>query len=56
MIPFLARVFRQVHWIVGITAPPPSKDERKFVFIWLAVIGLVVAWAAFVFYLMIYVF
>lgn len=39
MIRFLASVFRGVHFILGITAPPPGHEERRFVFIWLAVVG-----------------
>jgi hypothetical protein len=56
LIRLLAKLFRQVHWIVGITAPEPGTNERKFVFIWLGVIVFVLAWAGFVLYLMMYVF
>jgi hypothetical protein len=56
MVPFLARIFRQFHLIVGVTAPPPGVEEKKFVLIWLAVIGVVIAWSALVLYLMVYVF
>jgi len=56
VIGFLANIFRQVHWIVGITAPAPGTNDRKFVFIWLAVIGFVILWVGFVLYLMLYVF
>lgn len=56
VIRFLGGIFRQVHWIVGITAPPPGTNERSFVLMWLAVILGVVAWGAFVLYLMLYVF
>jgi hypothetical protein len=56
MIRFLAKVFRQIHWIVGISAPPAGTNDRRFVLIWLGVIGFVIAWFAFVFYLMLYVF
>jgi hypothetical protein len=38
MIRFLASVFRGVHFILGITAPPPGHDERRFVLIWLAAV------------------
>jgi hypothetical protein len=40
MIHFLASFFRGVHFILGITAPPPGHNERTFVLIWLAVIGV----------------
>ncbi len=56
MIGFLANIFRQVHWIVGITAPAPGTNDRKFVFIWLGVIGFVILWMGFVLYMMLYVF
>jgi hypothetical protein len=39
MIPLLARFFRGLSYVVGITAPPPgSSDERVFVFLWLGII------------------
>ena len=41
MIHFLASLFRGVHFILGITAPPPGQNERTFVLIWLGVIGAV---------------
>jgi hypothetical protein len=43
MIKFLARLFRGLHYIVGISEPPPGTSERKFVFVWLAAIAFVVA-------------
>jgi hypothetical protein len=41
MIHLLASFFRGVHFILGITAPPPGHNERTFVLIWLGVIGAV---------------
>jgi hypothetical protein len=41
MIHFLASLFRGIHFILGITAPPPGQNERTFVLIWLGVIGAV---------------
>jgi hypothetical protein len=41
MIHILANLFRGVHFILGITAPPPGQNERTFVLIWLGVIGAV---------------
>lgn len=38
MIAFLARVFRGVHFVLGMSAPPAEQDERAFVLIWLAVL------------------
>jgi len=39
MIRFLASIFRGIHFILGISAPPPGRGERTFVLIWLAVLG-----------------
>jgi hypothetical protein len=50
MIKFLANLFRQLHIVIGITAPPPERDaraERAFVFTWIAMIILVVFAALF---------
>jgi hypothetical protein len=41
MIKFLAQIFRGFHYIVGISAPPPGTNERKFVFTWLVGIAFV---------------
>jgi hypothetical protein len=41
MIRFLASIFRGVHFVLGITAPQPGHDERAFVLIWLAVVGVI---------------
>jgi hypothetical protein len=38
MIKFFANAFRGVHFMLGITAPPPGENERQFVFVWLSVI------------------
>jgi len=35
MIKFLAQLFRGLHFIVGISAPPPGTNDRRFVFTWL---------------------
>jgi hypothetical protein len=43
MIPFLARVFRGVHFVLGMSVPPPEQDERVFVFVWVAVLLVFVA-------------
>jgi hypothetical protein len=40
MIPFLASIFRGVHFVLGISAPPPGHNERTFVFIWLGIAAL----------------
>jgi hypothetical protein len=41
MIKFLARLFRGLHYIVGISEPPPDTSDRKFVFTWLVGIAFV---------------
>jgi hypothetical protein len=41
MIKFLARLFRGLHYIVGISEPPPGTSDRKFVFTWLVGIAFV---------------
>jgi hypothetical protein len=43
MIKFLGRLFRRLHYIVGISEPPPGTSERKFVFTWLVGIAFVAA-------------
>jgi hypothetical protein len=43
MIKILARLFRGLHYIVGISEPPPGTSDRKFVFTWLAGIAFVAA-------------
>ena len=43
MIKFLARLFRGLHYIVGISEPPPGTSERKFVSMWLVGVAFVAA-------------
>jgi len=50
MIKFLASLFRGLSYIVGITAPPPEQDQRRFVFMWLGVVLFVLAFCAVLFY------
>ena len=49
MIKILARLFRGLHYIVGISEPPPGTSDRKFVFNWFAGIAFV----AFVFVILV---
>jgi hypothetical protein len=42
MISFLAKFFRGLHLIFGVSAPEPGKDERKFVFLWLGILAFLV--------------
>jgi hypothetical protein len=43
MIKLLAQLFRGLHYIVGISEPPPGTSDRKFVFTWLVGIAFVAA-------------
>jgi len=43
MIKFLARFFRGLHYIVGVSEPPPDISDRKFVFVWLVAVAVVAA-------------
>jgi hypothetical protein len=43
MIKFLAQLFRGLHDVVGISAPPPGTSDRTFVFAWLGGIAFIVA-------------
>jgi hypothetical protein len=50
MIKFLAKIFRGVHLIFGVSAPPPGLNERKFVLAWLGIIACLVAFCMVLFY------
>lgn len=52
MITLLAAFFRQIHYIVGISLPPPSTSDRTFVCAWLVSIA---AFAAFGVLMFIYI-
>jgi hypothetical protein len=43
MIGLLAKVFRGLHMVMGISVPPEGHDERKFVLIWLSGIAVFIA-------------
>ena len=51
MIRFLANLLRGLHFVIGITAPPPEHNERLFVFAWLGVIAIILGCYAFLLYL-----
>jgi hypothetical protein len=52
MIKLLAQLFRGLHYIVGISAPPPGASDRTFVFAWLGGITLIAAFfVSLVFYI-----
>jgi hypothetical protein len=50
VIKFLAQIFRGVHYIVGISAPPPGPNERTFVLAWLGAIAFIVGFVMILFY------
>ena len=43
MIKFLARFFRGLHLIFGVSAPPEGQNERSFVLAWLGVLAFLTA-------------
>jgi hypothetical protein len=51
MIKFLATIFRGFSLVFGITAPPPGQDERRFVFLWIGVFAIVIAFSILLFLL-----
>jgi len=56
MISFLAKFFRGLHLIFGVSAPPPGKNERIFVFTWLGILAFVVGFCVFLTYLVPYLY
>ena len=51
MIGVLAKFFRGVHMVLGITVPSDGYDQRKFVLIWLVAIAAFIAVSALLFLL-----
>jgi hypothetical protein len=51
VIKLLAEFFREFHYIVGISLPPPSTSDRTFVFVWLSSVAGGVAFCAIMFYI-----
>ncbi len=56
MIKYLAKFFRGLHLIFGVSAPPPGQNERAFVLIWLGILGFLVAFLVVLTYLVPYVY
>lgn len=52
MIRLLAEFFRQIHYIVGISLPPPTASDRTFVSAWLVSIAAI---GAFFVLMMVYI-
>jgi hypothetical protein len=55
MIQFLANIFRGLSFVFGITAPPPNRDQRPFVYMWLGILGFLILFFAGLFYALWYV-
>lgn len=56
MIQVLAKFFRMIHAMIGISAPEPGANERSFVFLWLGLIVFFLIFCWGLFYLMVNVF
>jgi hypothetical protein len=56
MIKFLAKFFRGLHLILGVSAPPEGQNERSFVLIWLGVLAFLVAFGVALSYLVPYLY
>jgi hypothetical protein len=39
-----------LHFVLGISAPPPGGDERGFVFAWLGIAACIIAFCLVLFY------
>ncbi len=50
MIKFLSTVFRDLSFVLGISAPPPDQDQRQFVFMWLGIIVFLLAFCGVLLY------
>jgi hypothetical protein len=51
MFKLLAKFFRGLHLIFGVSAPPPGQNERSFVLIWLGILAFLVAFCVLLTYL-----
>jgi hypothetical protein len=56
MIKHLANFFRGLHLVFGVSAPPPGKNERAFVFVWLGILGLLAVFCVALTYLVPYLY
>jgi hypothetical protein len=56
MIKLLAKFFRGLHLIFGVSAPPPGQNERSFVFTWLGILAFLVAFCVLLTYLIPYLY
>jgi len=56
MIKLLAKFFRGVHLIIGVSAPSEGQNERTFVLIWLGILAFLVALGVLLTYLVPYLY
>lgn len=56
MIKLLAKFFRGVHFIIGVSAPPPGQNERSFVLMWLGILAFLATFGALLTYLVPYLY
>lgn len=50
MIKLLAQFFREFHYIIGISLPPPGISDRRFVLSWVLGISALLAFGVIIFY------
>lgn len=46
MIKLLAKFFRGLHLVFGVSAPPEGQSDRSFVLIWLGILAFLVGFGA----------
>lgn len=56
MIRLLAKLFRGLHLIFGVSAPPPGQNERTFVLAWLGILAFLAALGALLTYVIPYLY
>jgi hypothetical protein len=56
MIKSLAKFFRGLHLIFGVSASPPGQNGRAFVLTWLGILAFLVAFGVLLFYLASYLY
>jgi hypothetical protein len=54
VIRLLARFFRGLSFVFGITAPPENEDQRPFVFAWLGIIAFSIGFTVLMFYVIVH--
>jgi hypothetical protein len=50
MIKYLAHLFRDTQYFVGVPTPPPGTGDRTFMFAWLGFIAFLVAFVGILFH------